>query len=384
LAVKILNLEGEEPLLAKWLTEFKSYNTQKNYRTGIRKFKKVLGIDSLEDYLNSNPDTEADVRKFLQVLDERPSKTVSCYTQIVKVFLQDHGVKVPEEAWKKIRRRGFMPKRIRAETRDKKPTKAMLKKILNYSDLKARALFLYLVSSGSRIGETLQLKKEDLDLEADPPKAHIRREYTKGGVGERTVFFSYEARDAIKDWLQIKDDLTKRGNHGDFSGETVFPLNPNTVRWMWNHACDKAGLGIKDKRTGRRVYHIHSLRKYFRTKIGLDLDIVSALMGHVEGLDKSYVRLDQDREIARAYKEAMPNVSVYEMEDQELKQETESLREENEQLKKRIEQLESVKTERNGDVEELKKENRETKQELKQLSKTVNVLLKKLENLTEK
>jgi integrase len=287
--------------------------------------------------LNNNSDTEADVRTFLKSLDGRPSKTVSCYTQIVKVFLQDHGAKVPEVAWKKIKRRGFMPKRVRAETRDKKPTKAMLKKILNYADLKARAMILFLLSSGARVGETLQLKKENFDLEADPPKVHIRREYTKGGVGERTVFFSYEARDAIKDWLKIKDGLSKRGNHGDFEGNVVFPLSPNSTRWMWNSAFDKAGLGIRDKRTGRRVYHLHSLRKFFRTKIGLDLDIVSALMGHVEGLDRSYVRLDQDREIAEAYLEAMPNVSVYGVQSSEIK----SLEEENAELKDRLVKLES-------------------------------------------
>jgi integrase len=329
---KKLSLEDEEPTLAEWLSEFKSYNTQRAYRTAIRKYKQVLGIESLEKYLHDNPDTEADIRKFLQALDGKPSKTVSCYTQIVKVFLQNHGVKVPDEAWKKIRRRGFMPKRVRAETEDRKPTKAMLKKILNYASLITRALILFLISSGARIGETLQLKKEDFDLEADPPKAHIKREYTKGGVGERIVFFSYEARDAIQDWLRIKDGLTKRGNHGDFSGETVFPLNSNTARWMWNAACDKAGIGVKDKRTRRRIYHLHSLRKFFRTKIGLDLDIVSALMGHVEGLDKAYVRLDQDREIAEAYLEAMPNVSIYQVESPEIK----GLEQENEELKERV------------------------------------------------
>ena len=333
---KKLNLENEEPLLTKWLQEFKSYNTKRAYRTALRKYKKVLGIDSLENYLKDNPDTEADIRTFLQAMDGKPSKTVSCYTQIVKVFFQDHGVKVPDEAWKKIRRRGFMPKRVRAETKDKKPTKVMLKKILNYSGIIARALILFLISSGARIGETLQLQKKDFDLEADPPKAHIRREYTKGGVGERTVFFSYEARDAIKDWLQIKDGLTKRGNHGDFSGETVFPLNSNTARWMWNHACDKAGFGVQDERTGRRVYHLHSLRKFFRTKIGLDTDITSALMGHVEGLDKAYVRLDQDQEVAEAYKDAMPNVSVYAVQSEEVK----GIEEENQELRQRLEKQE--------------------------------------------
>ena len=296
----------------------------------------MLGIENLERYLENNPDTEGDIRKFLASLDGSPSKTIACYTQVVKVFFQDQGVKIPDEAWKKIRRRGFMPKRVRAETRDKKPTKIMLKKILNYADLKARAQTLFLVSSGARIGETLQLVKDDFDFSSDPPRVHIRAEITKGGVGERTVFFSYEARDAIQDWLKIKDTLTKRGTSGDFSGERVFAWNAASARFMWNLACDKAGYGDRDKRTDRRIYHLHSLRKFFRTKIGLDLDVIHALMGHTEYLDKAYLRLDQDKEIAEAYKEAMANVSVYAVEDKELKRSVEQLQDENILLKRQL------------------------------------------------
>ena len=256
--------------------------------------------------------------------------------RIVKVFFQDQGVKVPDEAWKKIRRRGFMPKRTRAETKDKKPTKQMLKKILNYADIKARSMILFLISSGARIGETLQLVKDDFDFNSDPPRVHIRAKITKGGVGERTTYFSYEAREAIQDWLNIKDGLTKRGTYGDYSGERVFSWGKSTSQFMWNMACDKAGIGTKDKRTGRRIYHIHSLRKFFRTKIGLDLDVTHALMGHTEYLDDSYLRLEEEGEIASAYLEAMPNVSVYAVQSEEVK----DIEKENQELKERLDRLE--------------------------------------------
>ena len=318
--------------MAKWLQEFKSINTQRTYRTAVRKYKEILGIEDLEKYLQNDPDTTGDIRKFLATLDGKPSKTVTCYTQIVKVFLQDQGVKVSDEAWKKIRRRGFMPKRTRAETKDKKPTKQMLKKILNYADIKARAMILFLISSGARIGETLQLVKDDFDFSSDPPRVHIRAKYTKGGIGERTAYFSYEARDAIQDWLNIKDGLTKRGTYGDYSGERVFSWGKSTSQFMWNMACDKAGIGTKDKRTNRRIYHIHSLRKFFRTKIGLDLDIINALMGHAQYLDDAYLRLDEEGEIATAYLEAMPNVSVYAVQSEEVK----GIEKENQELKERI------------------------------------------------
>jgi histidinol phosphatase-like enzyme len=92
----------------------------------------------------------SDIKTFLSKLNGKPSKTISTYARTVKVFFQDQGVKIPDEAWNKIRRRGFMPKRVIAETRDRKPTKLMLKKILNYADIKARALILFLLSSGAR------------------------------------------------------------------------------------------------------------------------------------------------------------------------------------------------------------------------------------------
>lgn len=337
-----------DPLLAKWLQEFKSPSTRRVYHTALRNFKKTIGMEDFDKYVNDFPDVVADVRKFLASLEARPSKTISTYTGAVKVFLQDNNVKVPEEAWKKIRRRGYMPKRVRAETRDRKPTKTMLKKILNYADIKARALILFLLSSGARIGETLQLQKEDFDLEADPPRVHIKREYTKGGVGERTVFFSYEARDAIQDWLRIKGNMGKRDGT-TYEDTKVFSFSHNTAKLMWDLACDKAGLGVKDKRTGRRIYHLHSLRKFFRTKIGLDIDVTHALMGHAQYLDAAYVRLDQDKEIADAYVEAMPNVSVYQVETPEIK----TLEEENLELKSRMAKMELELTNLKGTLQKL-------------------------------
>jgi len=327
-------LSKNDVFLQDWLQEFKSQSTRRVYRAGLRDYTKKLNIEDLEKYIKDSPNVTADIRKYLTILDGKPSKTISTYVGAVKVFLQDKGVKVPDESWKKIKRRGFMPKRVMAETRDKKPTKTQLKRILNYVDVKGKALILFLISSGARIGETLRLKEEELELDADPPRVHIRGEYTKGGVGERTVYFSYEARDAIKDWLAIKDNMGKRDGT-TYKDDRVFPFVLSTANDLWNRACDKAKLGIKDKRTGRRIYHLHTLRKFFRTQIGLNLDTTHALMGHVQYLDESYLRQDQG-EIAQAYREAMPNVSVYELQNEEIKEKAEIIEEENRELKERM------------------------------------------------
>jgi len=114
---------------------------------------------------------------------------------------------------------------------------------------------------------------------------------------------------------------------------------------MWNTAIRKAVLDTRDNNTRRRLLHLHSLRKFFRSNIGLDIGMTNALMGHVEYLDEAYLRLEQEGEMAKAYKEAMPNVSVFNVEDQQLKKQTLALEAENAKLKERIATLE---LERNG------------------------------------
>ena len=324
-------LSKNDQFLEEWLQEFKTKSTRKVYRAAIRDFATKMNIMDLEKYITNSPDVTADIRKYLAILDGRPPKTISTYVGAVKVLLQDKGVKVKDEAWTKIRRRGYMPKRVRAQTQDKKPSKDQIKKLLNYMDVKGKALILFLISSGARIGETLRIKIEDLELNADPPKVHIRDGITKGGVGGRTAYFSYEARDAIRDWLAIKDSMGKRDG-STYKDDRVFPFVSSTAIDLFNRASDKAGMGIKDKQTKRRIYHLHSLRKFFRTKIKLGPDVTNALMGHSEYLDDSYLRLEEEGEIASVYLEAMPNVSVYQIETPEIK----DLEQENEDLKDRI------------------------------------------------
>jgi len=318
-------------MFRKWLEEnFKNITTRKTYLSAMRRFlekvynkKRVVDTDVyvekyIKDLKDGKRDFTSDFKGFLQSLASRPPKTIKAYVSGVKQFFEEHGFKISEDEWRKIRKR-LMPKTGRAVTLDDKPTKAQLRKILNYVDIKAKSLFLFLASSGCRVGEALQLKVNDLDLEADPPRARIRPEYTKSGVGGRIVFMSYEARDAIKDWLEVKRERKKRttkkiiekhGGRRDFSGERVWDLAPTTVAYIWHNAIKKAGLTDKDEATGRYKLHVHSLRKFFRSEIGLDQDIVHALMGHSEYLDRAYRRYTTD-ELAEKYKEAMQNVSIY-------------------------------------------------------------------------
>jgi len=65
-------------------------------------------------------------------------------------------------------------------------------------------------------------------------------------------------------------------------------------------------------------------------------------MGHSEYLDDAYLRLEESGEIAQVYKEAMPNVSVYAVEDQQLREQTSVIEQENIDLNRRMKKLELV------------------------------------------
>jgi integrase len=114
--------------------------------------------------------------------EKRPPLTWNTYAQSVRLFLRDHNHDIPSREWKRLRKRGFLPKRSRAITRDVAPSRDQLRTILNHLDVRGRALVLFLASSGARINEALQLKISNLKLKEDPPSAFLEGESTKGGA----------------------------------------------------------------------------------------------------------------------------------------------------------------------------------------------------------
>jgi len=316
--------------LEKWLNEqFENENTRRTYRSALLRFMKELEIEDLEEYLESAPDALKDLKTFLRKLNARPPKTISNYSNAVKLFLEEHGQAIPKNDWRQLRRRGSFPKVVRAVTRDKINTKGQLRLVLNYCHIKSKSLFLFLLSSGARIGEALHLKKEDLELDAKPvPLAHIRGEYTKGGVSRRDVPMSFEARDAIQTWLGCKDGLNKRGKWGgNYSGDLIWNYQPQTARKMWNTALKKASLDEMDSETNIHIYHVHGLRKFFRSKIGLDREQREVIMGHSGYLDEAYRRYTEADwlDLWEAYTEVVSNVSIYEIENEALRENVKDL-----------------------------------------------------------
>ena len=313
--------------VVEWVeTNFASPKTRRLYRTAVEDFLSFAGE------VNTPMELERKVKRWLQQLNsDKAPKSIRAYLSAVKSYFADHGITLPQEKWRSIIRRLTPP--AKPLTMDKAGTHEEWKRILTVMPLAGRSLFLFLLSSGCRIEEALQLKVDDLELEADPPRAYMRQPYTKGGFGGRIVFMTYEARDAILQWLEVKQKIRKREpriyrglvaagilptpKRGNQKRDLhrVWDFNDRTVREILYNALEKAGLDERDPITNRYRLHVHSTRKFFRSYCGLEEGLVHALMAHSGYLDSAYFRKLQENpdEVGQEYKAiAMPRLTIFE------------------------------------------------------------------------
>lgn len=301
-------------------TNFRSKQTITTYKAALKTFFSLYGN------IKTPEDLEQAIIEFIDILSNKNKSPMTIHTYVTAVisYFKDQGIIIPEDKWRRIRRRIKPP--AKPSTFDTAGTHEDWKCILTHMSLAGRSLFLFLLSSGCRIGEALQLKISDLDLEADPPRAYIRPEYTKGGYGGRVVFFTYEARDAIVEYLHTKFLVNKRLPNNLFVpklnryikmpkeevSDRVWDFGYHTAYEMLTEALRRSGLNKRDERTGRHVIHIHSTRKFFRSNCGLPDALTHALMGHEGYLDRSYLRQNVER-AAEEYKAiAIPRLTIFE------------------------------------------------------------------------
>lgn len=190
-----------------------------------------------------------------------------------------------------------------------------------------KAVFLFLISSGCRIGETLQIRLKDVDWKHQPVKIKLRAETTKTGT-ERSVFISDECADYLNTvWLPRRIEymesaknrnagLTKQATRTankrpDIkTDQRLFPFTISNFQNVFTSAVDRAGLSERNDLNMRKL-HPHSTRKFFRNEMGRwgSPDSAEYLMGHEQGLTSAYRTPSNDQLIAD-YKAAMPYLTI--------------------------------------------------------------------------
>lgn len=221
-----------------------------------------------------------------------------------------------------------------SQTVERKFSVETIRNLLENADLRMKTLVCFMSSTGCRIDETLHLEIKDLEFDGeDVCTITLPGEITKGGK-PRICFCSTESVRLLKLWLfkqvtvnKINSETNREekiltyteagserekymiasANRGkglkvtrpEIKGDRrVFPFSSQTVLTAWRGLSDKSGLGEVCSATGRRTWHPHMLRKFFRSVLGLKcpVDLVEKMMGHSGYLTKEYV-VEMDGEL---------------------------------------------------------------------------------------
>jgi len=366
--------------LENFLRMYRSKKTVATYRWALNEFfKTVYGENEgkleqhAERYFTEKRDVQGDIESFFVTIKEKPPKSVRLMLAAVRTFLVENDVELPQKFWRhlRVRIRGS-----RALTLDRVPSNVELRRILMHMPIQGKALYLMLASGGMRIGETLQLKLDDVEFNKRPGKVNIRGKYTKTG-NSRVAFVSKEAVMAVQEWLKTRKQylIAAVGKSHKYTksveDDRLFPFLNNTAYAIWKNAVRKAGFLKKDKQTNRHTLHPHVLRKFFRTRMGtvIPVDVAEALMGHEQYLTEVYRRYTAE-DLAKFYLQGESALLVF-----TEAEEVGKLRAEVEEREKRLQSLNLELQSRVSKVElentDLKGRIRLTEQKLEELVKLV-------------
>ena len=329
-------------------------------------------------YLEENKDIkthENNILRFKNENKDKPPKTLKQLLNGIKQYLMENDIDLTKKFWKNLNGRSKALKSMKAVTKDIMPTKEELRRILNHLSLKGRAFFLCLLSSGARIGEICELRLLDVNFKTTPTEIFIRAESTKT-YENRYSFISQEATENLKSFLKVRpqniNTSIKRNKKIDSNSQLVFGLNTENARDMWNTALKKCGLDQKDERTDRFLLHPHCLRKYFRSKLNIimELDVVEALMGHSGYLTEVYRRCTI-KDLAIEYLKGEHFVTIFRDLSDITKLQKQTIQQ-NEALQIMFTEVKQQNQDLKREFEEYKKQN------LKQISELVKELAKEM------
>ncbi len=293
----LVPLEGLEHPGKMQLEEYVRYKYRRNYKKGtlrntvqhgkeFLKFLSARGNDDLSELHREH------LEAFVEQEQDRGLKPMAVKTKLGQVnafvnFLIKEEVVDRDVLSRKIRVKipNALPRAINDED---------VNRLLSVLDVpQDRAMILLLLRTGMRIGELLNLKERDIDMEGRKITLWVSE---KNQVG-RVVHFSDDAAEALKVWMEQRDPDRKflfyaQGKHSmGYAG----------ARMRFKAYLGKAGLAHRD-------YSLHRLRHSFATGLlnaGMRLEHLQPLLGHsnVE-VTRRYARLS-DITVEKEYFRAM-------------------------------------------------------------------------------
>ncbi len=227
-----------------------------------------------------------------------------------------------------------------------------MQSIIANAPYKKKVMYLCMISSGMRIGETCQLKPKHLDMEKKRIMVKIPASIAKYNRSRKT-FFSMEASKILRPLLKKLDD----------DDDLIFGTHDNPKYAETNEMqqlkrlLEKIGLYEKQE-NGHGKITSHSFRAYFITKVSrFDRDLAHFLAGQKNKMYlPRYNRLTDDEKL-ELYMKIEGDLLVNNAEKQ--KAELEKKQAENSKLQKKVDQIEEMK--KQSDLQAKGKNNLESK-----------------------
>jgi integrase len=320
-----------------FLSYYGNKQTRKIYSTALNKFFRSIECNP-DTYFISERDYELDIRTFANCIKDNAPKTFYSYVGVVRQLFMRQKIEIDRLVWRDMK---LIKKGKHAITRDRPPSIPELQLMLSHADLKMKVLLLSLLSSGMRIGELTKITVNDIDFNSEPTKIYLRGSITKTG-NARICFISDEATVYLQEWLKKREhylELAVRmmnlpGKSKNGVDNRAFPFTVNAARSAFLRLLRLTNLTMRDSETNRYVIHLHTFRKFFRSKLALVIpqDIVEVLMGHEGYLSSSYIRYTEE-ELAEYYLQGMSAVTVFgDNNSRELKQLEEEIKRRDEKI----------------------------------------------------
>jgi integrase len=259
-------------------------------------------IKAIKEGLHDPYDVLCNYIAYLQASNTISTSTLKQRVTTAKNFLEYFDVDIIPRKFKlKVK----LPKIVRNDIQAL--TKEDIITILNACpDIRTKTYVMLLAATGMRASEALYTRLSDYDLSSNPPRLHIRGEYTKTKVS-RTVFLTQEVVRQILSWLEYKYRTRRRCSKDEKTGKTdieyktirkndhdlLFSVNRTNsdVRWLYNQLAvnfgktlDRMGKGNRKEVNHGKRRHItlHSMRRWVKSTIS-DLgygDFSEFMIGH--------------------------------------------------------------------------------------------------------
>jgi len=380
--------------IASFLNQYAIAGTRSSYRGGVyafltslygfaRKGKRITDDEKLkfetyaERYFLETHDHSQDLIQFANFCSKKYAPTTgNYYHTAVKEFFIFNDVELSRKQERNLKNK---IKRGNPISKEETLDREMIRKLLNNCDLKVKTLILFIISSGVRISEVLDLDLSDVKISKDNSHGVVTIRESKNNH-PRITFINREAVEVLNQWIDQREEYLKyiiKKSKGRFRVKTpskdsrLFPVTKNSAEKNIKTALKKADLFEVDRDTGRATIHYHLFRKFFVTQLsysGIPDKYIEFFVGHLDVLDRTYNKPSIEK-LLEVYLKGEPYLRIYDEGFEEIAKNQEEIKATQEKV--RDMQLEHLM--QKSKMDDMMKEHEKMQQQIAQLTRAAKI-----------